>query len=109
MSFPLRIRDCEIRLWRVAVGFTSVCCVCVALLVSVRIYSEPQSWALRYSMTSDEVRSIMQAPDVVLGEGSDFKWVYRRDERIELFFEDGCLCTVSGKGHPVNMEAAQSR
>ncbi len=60
-------------------------------------------------MTPDKVRNIMQAPDVVLGEGGDFKWVYRRDERIELFFEDGCLCTVSEKGHPVNMEAAHSQ
>ena len=60
-------------------------------------------------MTPEEVRSIMKAPDVVLGEGRDFKWVYRRDERIELFFEDGCLRTVSGKGHPVNIEAAHSQ
>ena len=102
MRFPLTIRSCEIRLWRVAVIFICVGCVGVASLVALSKHSEPRSWALRHGMTPAEVRTIMKEPDVVLGEGDDFKWEYSHVERIELYFRDGHLSYAAGKGHPVN-------
>ena len=102
MQSPLKIRSCEIRLSHVAVIFI---CVCVTLMVAARICFKPQSWNLRYGMTPDEMRRTMGEPEFVLGESSDCQWIYSRDERIQLYFRDGSLCSTTGKFHPVNNQA----